>query len=102
MDSHHGLRASLPYSETPSRKLPRMHRLALVAFCLNLAASIGGARAASLVTNGDFDTGSLAPCMSTSSGVGIDTLFPHTGTYDASFSTVPDDPTPATVSQTIA
>jgi hypothetical protein len=60
----------------------------------------GGAHAASLVTNGNFDTGDFTGWVA-GNGIAIDSVFPNSGCCDAAF-TATDQSSAGTLSQTIA
>jgi hypothetical protein len=77
-----------------------MLRRALTALLIGFAILLTGrAHAASLVTNGGFETGDFTGWTRSDSSIAIDAIFPNTGTYDAVFGATT---TPAgTLSQTI-
>src|SRR5271165_942349 len=87
-----------------------MSRTLLIALCLGLVALCGGRARANLVVNGGFETENLVGGVPvppppgwtiTGDGVSIDTVFPHTGTYDIAFATPSTDPSIGMLSQAI-
>jgi hypothetical protein len=94
-----------------------MSRTLLIALCLGLVGICGGRARADLVVNGGFETETPAGCQTptnpspcnvpppgwtiTGDGVSIDTVFPHTGTYDIAFATPSTDPDVGMLSQAI-
>jgi hypothetical protein len=94
-----------------------MSRTLLIALCLGLVAICGGRARADLVVNGGFEMQTPAGCqtpanpsncdvpppgwMVTGDGVSVDTVFPHTGTYDIAFATPSTDPNVGMLSQAI-
>jgi len=70
---------------------------------LALLTGWSGAARANLIVNGGFETGSLSPAWSvTGNGIAIDSAFPNSGSFDASFGAASTDPNPGVLSQTIA
>jgi len=55
------------------------------------------AHAASLVTNGGFETGDFTGWTVAGDGIAIDAVFPNTGNYDAVFGATTTDPNPGTL-----
>jgi hypothetical protein len=79
-----------------------MLRNTLIALLIGLGIlSIDRANAASLVTNGGFETGDFTGWAAAGDGIAIDSVFPNTGNYDAVFGADALDLTPGTLSQTI-
>ena len=94
-----------------------MTRKTLLALPIGLATVWGGAANANLVSNGGFETEMPAGCQTLANpslctvpppgwaisgdGVSIDTVFPHTGTYDIALATPSTDPNVGMLSQTI-
>jgi len=94
-----------------------MSRTLSVVLWLGLVAICSGRAQANLVVNGGFETETPAGCQTTANpvpcnvpprgwtvtgdGVSIDTVFPHTGTYDIAFATPSTDPNIGMLSQAI-
>jgi hypothetical protein len=84
----------------------------VIALCVALGALSATPAFANLVTNGGFETENLDPSgnpippppgwLISGNGIGIDTVFPNTGTYDISFGATSSDPNPGTLSQGVA
>src|SRR5580698_3576063 len=73
----------------------------LTALCVALGAFGGTPAMANLVTNGDFETGDLSGWTVVGNGIGIDNVFPNSGTSDAAFGATSSDPDPGVLSQAL-
>ena len=80
-----------------------MVRNILIALCCGIAVFCGARCAlANLVANPGFETGDFTGWTVTGDGIGIDTVFPNTGNFDAFFSALTTDPNPGVLSQMLA
>lgn len=74
-------------------------RITMVTFLA--LASFAGPSMANLVGNPGFETGDFTDWTLTGDGISIDSVFPHTGTYDAAFSALSADPNAGVLSQAL-
>jgi hypothetical protein len=75
----------------------------LIVLCFGLATFCGGrSAAANLVANPGFETGDFTGWTVTGNGIGIDTVFPNTGNFDAFFGALTTDSNPGVLSQILA
>ena len=81
-----------------------MNGKSILALCLVLSALQLGVAHADLVTNGGFESqGATGPdgWITSGDGIAADTIFPATGAYDMSFSSLSTDPLAGTLSQSV-
>src|SRR3954453_3289609 len=72
-------------------------------FCVGLALCGPASYAAELVANGGFETGALAPEWTVAGGgIGNDSAFPNTGSFDSFLSPPATAPNPGVLSQTLS